>query len=414
MTAVERPIVMTIRTITNRQAHAGATPEQTKTTGRYVAFDYLRAFAVTLVLFHHAILAYTVFASLNLENPIATATPVVNGQRWLGFDLIVAFNDTFLMALLFFVSGLFVWQSLTGKGPRNYLKGRLKRLGLPFVIGVFFLIPLAYYPARLEVGRITGTGVTYGEFWLGMIRSGFGTGGHLWFLWLLLAFNCLALLLYRFAPRHCDPVRGRLTALSGRPARFFGAVLGISIIVYPPMAILFGPLDWIGTGPFHAQTGRILLYLVYFSAGTAAGAWGLDRLASGSHGPLAKRWWGWLAVGLVAFMVFILLIAVVSDQDRTLVSEIAFAVNCGAMVFAITGLFLRYAKRRNGILDRLSENAYGIYIVHYVFIIWLQYALLESPLAPGMKAIVVFAGTLTLSFGVVAVIRRIPAVAKII
>ena len=96
------------------------------------------------MLFVHAALAYTTSAFINFENPIASSNPVVNEQRWIGFDSIVAFNETFLMPLLFFVSGMFVWQSLAKKGAGHYFKDRLKRLGLPFLIGVFFLIPLAY------------------------------------------------------------------------------------------------------------------------------------------------------------------------------------------------------------------------------------------------------------------------------
>ncbi|MGD8847564.1 MAG: acyltransferase, partial [Desulfobacteraceae bacterium] len=159
---------MTIRAVEDNQAEEYATPDLPEVSGRKVEFDYLRAFAVTLVLCHHAILAYTTFAFINYENPIATSSPVVNEQRWIGFDLIVAFNETFFMPLLFFISGMFVWQSLARKGTRKYLIGRLTRLGLPFVIGVFFLIPLAYYPAQLQVGLITGVGSGYGAFWLGM------------------------------------------------------------------------------------------------------------------------------------------------------------------------------------------------------------------------------------------------------
>jgi len=405
---------MTVRAVVANQAEASATLYLKEVSGRKVEFDYLRAFTVALVLCHHAALAYTTSAFINFENPIATASPVVNEQRWPGFDLIVAFNETFFMPLLFFVSGMFVWQSLSRKGARKYLDGRLKRLGLPFVIGVLFLIPLAYYPAQLEVGLITGVDVSYGAFWLGMIRSGFGTAGPLWFLWLLLAFNCLATLLYRVAPLPGGLIRGRSTIILGRPVAFFGALLGISIAAYVPMAIIFGPLVWIGIGPFNAQAGRILLYLVYFLAGTAVGACGVDRSAFRSDGALAKRWWGWLALGLMSFIVFIIMVVVVTDKDRTIVSEIAFVVCCGATVFGMTGLFLRFAKRRVGIFDSLSENAYGIYLVHYVCVTWLQYLLLKSALAPSVKGMLVFVGTLILSWGAVAAIRRIPAVAKVI
>ena len=31
-------------------------------------------------------------------------------------------------------------------------------------------------------------------------------------------------------------------------------------------------------------------------------------------------------------------------------------------------------------LDSLSANAYGMYIVHYLFVVWLQFALLNAAL----------------------------------
>lgn len=405
---------MKIRAIVDNQAEASATLDLTEVSGRKVEFDYLRAFAVVLVLCGHAVLAYTKYAFINFENPIANSNPVVNEQRWLGFDLIVAFNETFLMPLLFFISGMFVWQSLARKGARKFLRDRLTRLGIPFVIGVLFLIPLAYYPAQLQIGLITGVDTSYGAFWLGMVRSGFGTAGPLWFIWLLLAFNCLVTLLYLVAPSPGGSIKKRLSIILDRPLAFFGALLGISIAAYMPIAIIFGPLKWIGIGPFNAQASRILLYLMYFLAGTAVGACGLDRNAFRSEGALAKRWWVWLAVSLISFVVFIIMLVVVSDIERTIISEIAFVVCCGATVFGMIGLFLRFAKRRVGVFDSLSENGYGIYIVHYVFVTWLQYLLLGNTLPPSVKGIVVFLCTLILSWGAVAAIRRIPAVAKVI
>ncbi|MDY6974477.1 MAG: acyltransferase family protein, partial [Thermodesulfobacteriota bacterium] len=266
--------VMTIRVVKDYHAEASASFDLTEISRRKVSFDYLRAFAVVLVLCHHGVLAYTISAFINFENPIANSIPVVNEQRWPIFDLVVAYNEMFFMPLLFFISGMFVWQSLARKGVCQYIKGRLTRLGLPFVIGVVFLMPVAYYPGQLQVGLIIGEHSGYGAFWLEMVRSGFGTAGPLWFLWLLLAFDCLAALLYRVVPLSGRLMKNRWSIILGSPVKFFQALLGISIAVYPPMAIIFGPLKWIGIGPFHAQVGRILLYLVYFFAGTAIGAYG--------------------------------------------------------------------------------------------------------------------------------------------
>jgi hypothetical protein len=405
---------MTIHAIEDNQAEACAPQDLTEVSGRKVAFDYLRTFAVVLVLYHHAILAYTTYAFIDFENPIANSSPVVNAQRWIGFDLMVAFNETFFMPLLFFVSGMFVWQSLVKKGGLNYLGGRLIRLGLPFVTGVLFLIPLAYYPAQRQLGLITGVATSYGAFWLVMVRSGFGTAGPLWFLWLLLVFNGLAALLYRVSPSPGGFIRKPSIIVFDHPVGLFGALLCISVAAYLPCALIFGPQTWIGLGPFHVQISRLGLYLVGFFSGMAVGVRGIDRSVFRSGGLLAKRWWMWLALGLISFIVFMIMLVVVSGMHRTIVSELAFVVCCWATVFGIIGFFLRYAKRHVGMLDNLRENSYGIYIVHYVFVTWLQYLLLESPLHPIGKGIVVFLGALMLSWGAVAVIRRIPAVANVV
>jgi len=414
MSDIGTAAVMTIGAGSEKQAETGAPLDPVKVSGRRVAFDYLRAFVITLVVLVHGSLAYTTSAFINPGNPMANSNPVLNAQRWIGFDLIVAFNETFFMPLLFFISGLFVWQSLARKGARKYLEDRLKRLGLPFVIGVLFLIPLAYYPAQLQAGPMSQKETGYGLFWLGMARSGFGTAGPLWFLWLLLAFDGLSIFLYRAAPLVGGFVRGPLNIILGRPVLFFGVLLGISITVYLPVAMIFGPLRWIGIGPFNAQAGRILLYLVYFLTGFAVGAKGIDRSPFKTDGALAKSWWGWLAAGLISFTAFIMMVVVVTPGERTMVSEFFFGVCCWAIVSGMTGLFLRFAKRRVPILDSLSENAYGIYMVHWVFVTWLQYMLLGSGLAPLVKGMVVFAGTLILSWVLVAALRHIPAVAKVI
>ena len=67
------------------------------------------------------------------------AAPIVDPQRWAGFDVLTTFNDTFFMALMFLLSGLFVWPSLERKGGAQFLRERVLRLGAPFVVVVGIL-----------------------------------------------------------------------------------------------------------------------------------------------------------------------------------------------------------------------------------------------------------------------------------
>src|SRR5437667_8967811 len=79
--------------------------------GRIVALDRARTFITLLVLIHHSAVNYTHFGS-------------GDKMRWLGFDFVVLFNDSFFMACMFLISGLFVRDSLARRGAPAFLANR--------------------------------------------------------------------------------------------------------------------------------------------------------------------------------------------------------------------------------------------------------------------------------------------------
>jgi surface polysaccharide O-acyltransferase-like enzyme len=92
----------------------------------------------------------------------------------------------------------------------------------------------------------------------------------------------------------------------------------------------------------------------------------------------------------------------------------AVAISAAASGFALLAIFLRFCNRRAMLFESLSANSYGIYLIHYVFIVWLQFVLLNAHLPAIVKASAVFLGTLLLSWGAVAGLRQVPAVRSII
>ncbi|NNE48078.1 MAG: acyltransferase [Rhodothermales bacterium] len=391
------------------KTHAGSVIPRT---GRRVAFDYLRATAIVLVVYHHAIIPYTTFAYLNPLNPVQTISPVVNGERWSGFDTFAWFNDIFLMSLLFLVSGLFVWKSLTRKGAAKYLSARVTRLGIPFLVGVLLLVAPTYYPAQLQISQGFGGDIGFVQFYLELFRVGFGTAGPLWFVWVLLAFNGLFVAAYKLLPIPARPDGTLVTSALARPVLFFATLLAISAAAYGMMVIMFGPLTWIGVGPFKVQASRSLHYLVYFLAGVAVGAYGIDRSVFRADGPLATYWWAWLSAAVVAFLVAVRVTDIASSSP--FIGGTMFTICCVTIGAAFIATFLRFANRRRVVLDSLSDNSFGIYIVHYLIAAWLQYFLLGPEVSPFVKASLAFVGTLVLSWAVTAALRRIPAVARVI
>ena len=112
-----------------------------------------------------------------------------------------------------------------------------------------------------------------------------------------------------------------------------------------------------------------------------------------------------------------MVVLAMSEDDPPLTVQIGqalgFVLCCAAGVLLVLALFLRFAHRRLPMLDPLARTTYGIYLVHYVFSIWLQYALLEWAIFAGVKAAIVFVGTLSMSFVSVAALQRIPLADRI-
>src|SRR5262249_6110975 len=84
-----------------------------------------------------------------------------------------------------------------------------------------------------------------------------------------------------------------------------------------------------------------------------------------------------------------------------------------AACFALVGLFLRTTRRHRPILESLADHTYGIYLVHYVFVLWLQYILLGVALFAVAKAAIVFTGALALSWATTAAMCRLPIGARV-
>ena len=234
------------------------------------ALKNLRAYAIVMVVSFHSVLAYLASqpaAPEPFDSPPYhwLATPILDQQRWLAFDIYAAFQYVALMPVMFFLSGIFVWPSLVRRGSWNFLYGRLLRIGLPFVLGVYLLMPIAYYP----VYRVTAADPSWLAYWRHWTALPFWPGGPLWFLWQLLLFDILALVLYLTAPRLIEML-GRFSASAGAaPHRYFVVLLGVSAVAYLPLALTFGVSEWVELGPFDLQSDRPLLYLVYFFAGAS-------------------------------------------------------------------------------------------------------------------------------------------------
>jgi surface polysaccharide O-acyltransferase-like enzyme len=388
-------------------------PENAAT--RNASLSYLRAFVTLLVVAHHSALAYTTYAppvpnDLTAQPAWWQAFPVVDPARWVGFNFLVGWNDIFFMSMMFFVSGLFVWPSLKRKGAAAFLRQRLLRLGLPFLMAIAVLAPLAYYATYLLTGADPRL-PAFARMWISLKNW---PGGPAWFLWLLLAFDCVAAALFLVVPRAVESAGWFWRKAGERPVLFYAALAALSSAAYIPMVRAYGADRWSSLGPFAFQTGRLLHYLLYFLVGICLGAAGIGEGLLASRGRLARRWLLWAVVMLIAYAGEI----VVFLSGQALAAEVGFALSCAASSLCLISIFLRFDFGKGDLArrmwDSLSANAYGIYLVHYIFVIWLQFILLRLVLPAMAKGLMVFVGAVALSWMTVAALRRAPWIARVI
>lgn len=374
---------------------------------RALWIDYLRSAITVLVVAHHASLAYTTFASFNKQAYILSTHPIVDPQRWIGLDIFENFNDVFFMSLMFFISGIFVLPSLSRKGISAFIRDRFYRLFLPFAVGVTLLMLIAYYPAYyIAHGRhdIKNYVIDYftTEAW---------PVGPPWFIWVLFLYNIVIALLY--------PLLKNKAIGSLRPGILVISLALITWILYVPMAMWLGPYTWTGIGPFDFQESRMLLYFGYFISGALAG-----NTTSGEgifSNKFIKQWPLWIAACLLMYTLLTVIPGPLTQMVKhgKLPSLAGWQIYYAIYVLSCTFSCIAFLTSFKALIhlpkrwwNSLSANAYSIYLVHYIFVVWCQYALLSVSVPAFVKFIITFVVALAGSWLLSHLIRKHPLIKK--
>jgi hypothetical protein len=389
------------QTVTAADVHAAP-----RAKARNAALDRARTFLTLVVLLHHAVIPYTHFGH-------------TDPRSWIGFDAVVLATDSFFMAMFFFLSGLFTWPGIGRKAPHVFLRDRLLRLGLPFAIAAVTLIPIAYYAVELRLHP----GTTFAAFWWKTVTVGPWPSGPLWFIWVLLVFDLTASLLYRVSATLVDPINRMSLKGFDRPAVFYGFLVAVTAIGYIPLLVYFGANRWFEFGPFSVQASRLLLYAFYFFVGVGVGAANFNRGILSEDGKLPKDRWLWLIATLVPYVLMWVMIAIkreILGNPNTLpdwyqvVYGLFYVLFSAAILLTILAFFLHSKAPGPNLLDRMQADAYGIFLVHYPIVLWLQYWMFDFDWPAIVKATIAFVLTVILSWAATAALRRIPGASHVL
>lgn len=388
--------------------------------------DNLRVTMILIVVIHHAAQAY---------GP-ADWWYVTTDQRTDVLATLSAIDGAYQMSLLFFVAAFFVPPSLARKRTWPFLRGRLKRLGIPFLVGSATIIPGLMYAYYVQYRGYPP--ISFGRYYLDVFL-GFGPRpadwsgpiwpdlqfGHLWFIQNLLAFTLFyAVVQWLFGAlgRVLSGMRDR-TWRWPAPAWLVGTpshrALAGSTLMLAAAAFLIRiryPLDtWVPLLEFiQAEPARLAQYTAFFTAGILAHRYGwLDRLPR-------RTGYTWLAIGLaLAAALFV----TGTDTSYFASGGARWASACWTLVETVMGvglcvglltLFREAFAGHTRCSQILAGGSYAIYLIHVPVVVGLQTVLAHA----GLPALVTFAAVSALaivaSIAAATALRRLPGLRTVL
>ncbi|HEV2579601.1 MAG TPA: acyltransferase family protein [Ktedonobacteraceae bacterium] len=335
------------------------------------------------------------------------------------------FTSTFLTALnsigmaagmgfFFLLAGYFTPDSYDRKGGVAFLRDRIIRLGLPWLVYSLLFQPLVYYIAKGLPGSFWNFYPTY------LHRVDSIADGPIWFVELLLFFSILYVAWRWLARTRAQADSGKGTTPGYRAIFGFILALGIGSFV---VRIWWPQYDQ--PGPLNLPLGYLLQYVCFYVLGIVA----YRRNWLFTLTPRMGRDWSLIAL-LATFPFYGVAIPYVLGGGTAGGQpgiELAGGFHWLSLAYALwesfvivgvcIGLLALFRTRLNhqGSLARgLTASVYTVYLIHPVVLVGFSYAFHVVTLYPLLKWGIAVLVTLPLCFLISGLIRKIPLANRVL
>ena len=320
---------------------------------RLLFIDNIRWSMIILVLSMHACDTYSPFGNWYYVDRQQTGI----GTK-LFFGVYQSFLQAFFMAALFFIAGYFSAAAYDRKGFTPFVRDRFIRLGLPTLLYMFGIGPITQY----FLSWTWGTG-GFMHQWLVHLKDGewLSETGPMWFCAALLIFSVVYGLI-----RLTGLKEPRIELLGDRWA---GVAVFIAVMAASTFLVRIGVSE--GASVLNVHPGDFPQYLLMY----AAGAFGYrgDWLAG-----LPDRFcirWASLALSLSVPLFAALILFGGGLQGDTASYAGGFnavsagkclweALVCVGMGFLMLAVYRRHFNTQGPLARWLSDNAFGVYLIH--------------------------------------------------
>lgn len=314
--------------------------------------DWLRVIAIGLLLIYHIAIIFQPWAMF--IGFIRSDELLV--ELWKPMTML----NVWRIPLLFYVSGMGVFFAIQKRTIKQLLFERAKRIGLPYVFGIFAIVPLHF----LIFQKYYGQQLSY-----------FAHPAHLWFLGnIAIYISVFFPFFYAMMKNYEGNFRKRLSAFMSNPL----GPLSISVFFVAEVLIV-NPESF----SLYAQTmhGYFNGFLAFF--------FGFLFVYVGKELWITLLKWRGFYTGIALIMYIIRLTAFEGNAPNYFV-----AIESNLWIFGALGFGYKYLNKPSKILTYLSSAAYPVYIIH-MFALYLA-SLLILPLE--ISGILKFIGIVVLTF----------------
>jgi len=278
-----------------------------------------------------------------------------NTISWVG--IVGIMFDIMVMPIMFFISGYLTPASLKSKTGWEFVKGKFKRLIIPWVIAVFTLIPLYKVIFLYSRGLPQENWTTYFHI------TNPNSQNWLWFLPVLFTFDMLYLLLSKLK------VKVDNISLKWAVAGIFLVGMVYSFVI----GSMFGFRSWTLTPLIDFENERLLLYFMTFLLGVLC-----YRQDIFAEKPKSKTLYtiansvAWLVTGHIFARLWPFFSPNPAEFPITplyrLFWHLSFYLALLSLMYVMIESFWRYLDRSGRLWRTLSQNSYGVYIIHVIMI----------------------------------------------
>jgi peptidoglycan/LPS O-acetylase OafA/YrhL len=369
---------------------------------RLYYLDNLKVFLIILVIMHHVGQAYGSTGGIWFYS--------YPGERAKPLGLFFLFNASFFMGLFFFISGYFFPGSFDRHGARRFIIDKLIRFGIPLIAASLSIIPFMEYIKYLKYKGCISFQDFYIQNWLSIATiTADHNFAHLWFIEHLLVYSVLYAVI-RTVLQKCAHSKSVSTARHVRLYVIIFYILVLGVITHLMRTSWGFPVNrWIGLlGCIQMEPAHIPQYLSLFIIGIYAYRWSLLESITVTRNIL------WFLPGAGIYVITVIQLYSAGRNSAFYMWEYREALLCTGICIGLLSFFKTFFNRRGRIMQILSDNTFGAYILHVPVVVALQYAF--DPLQAGAFTLFAVVSCLSIpgSFLISILMRLIPGMKRIL